>query len=126
LIFLERIERDGVPVRSGKPRKIRKKEGNAMYARVTELNMKPDKVEEAIEIYRKSVVPAAKCQRGFIAIYLLTDRPTGKGRAISFWKTEKDCLANEHNRYYQEQLAKFIDFYQSAPIREGYEVTVKA
>lgn len=97
-----------------------------MYARVTELNMKPDKVEEAIELYKKSVVPAAKVQKGFVAIYLLTDRPTGKGRAITFWKTEKDCLANEHNRYYQEQLAKFIDFYQSAPIREGYEVTVKA
>ena len=97
-----------------------------MYARVTELNMKPDKVEEAIEIYRKSVVPAAKSQKGFVGLYLLSDRPTGNGMAITFWKTEKDALANEHNLYYQEQLAKFLDFYQSPPIREGYEVTVKA
>jgi len=97
-----------------------------MYARITVLNMKPEKVEEAIEIYRKSVVPAAKSQKGFVELYLLSDIPTGKGMAITFWKSEKDALANEHNRYYQEQLAKFLDFYQTPPFREGYEVTVKA
>jgi heme-degrading monooxygenase HmoA len=102
------------------------KEGKAMYARLTKLDVKPDRIEDAIELYRKSVVPAAKSQKGFIAIYLLTDRPTGNGYSISFWKTEQDALANERNRFYQEQLVKFIDFYQSQPIREGgYEVTVK-
>ncbi len=97
-----------------------------MYARLTKFDIKLDKVEEGIELYRKSVVPAAKSQKGFIAVYLLTDRPTGKGFALTFWKTEKDALANEHNRYYQEQLAKFLDFFQTMPIREGFEVTVKA
>lgn len=97
-----------------------------MYARVTEMNIKLERVEEGIELYKKSVVPAAKLQQGFVATYLLTDRPSGKGMAITFWKTEKDCLANEYNRYYQEQLAKFIDFFSSPPIRDGYEVTVNA
>jgi len=96
-----------------------------MYARLTQLNMKPDKIDVAIEIYKKSVVPAAKAQKGFMAIYLLTDRPTGKGYSISFWKTEQDAVANERNRFYQEQLVKFIEFYQSPPVREGFEVSVK-
>jgi len=126
LILLERIEREKVPSRPGEQRKIIKKEGEAMYARVTHLPIKLERVEEAIELYRKSVVPAAKAQKGFVSLYLLTDRSTGNGMAISFWKTEKDCLANEHNRYYQEQLAKFLDFFSSPPIRDGYEVTVKA
>jgi len=91
-----------------------------MYARVTEMNIKLERVEEGIELYKKSVVPAAKLQQWFVATYLLTDRPSGKGMAITFWKTEKDCLANEYNRYYQEQLAKFIDFFSSPPIRDGY------
>jgi heme-degrading monooxygenase HmoA len=102
------------------------KEGVAMYARVTEINVKPEKVEEAIALYANSVVPAARSQKGFTGAYLLTDRQTGKGLAITFWKSEKDALANERNRYYQEQLVKFIDFFQSPPIREGYEVSVKA
>lgn len=97
-----------------------------MYARLTKFDIKPEKIEEGIELYRKSVVPAAKQQKGFVAVYLLMDRPTGKGFALTFWKTEEDCLANEHNLYYQEQLVKFIPFFQSQPIREGYEVTVKA
>jgi heme-degrading monooxygenase HmoA len=97
-----------------------------MYARVTVLNIKAERIKEAIELYRNSVVPAAKAQKGFVCLYLLTDVPTGNGMAVSFWKTEKDCLANEHNRYYQEQLAKFLDFYSSPPTRDGYEVTVKA
>jgi heme-degrading monooxygenase HmoA len=97
-----------------------------MYARLTHLNIKPDKIDEAIEIYKKSVVPAAKAQKGFIAIYLLSDRTTGNGYSMSLWKTERDALANEHNLFYQEQLVKFIEFYQSPPVREGYEVLVKA
>jgi heme-degrading monooxygenase HmoA len=96
-----------------------------MYVRLTKLDIKPDKIEEATELYRKSVVPAAKSQKGFVSIYLLQDKPTGKGFALTFWKSEQDCLANERNLYYQEQLAKFIPFYQSQPIREGYEVVVK-
>ncbi len=97
-----------------------------MYARLTEINIKLDKIEEFIELYRKSVVPAAKSQKGFNGLYLLIDRPTGRGIAITFWKTEQDALANERNLYYQEQLVKFIDMLLPPTIREGYEVTVKA
>jgi hypothetical protein len=34
-------------------------------------------------------------------------------------------MANEHSRYYQEQLVKFIELFQSPPIREGYTLSVK-
>ncbi|MFZ2054428.1 MAG: antibiotic biosynthesis monooxygenase [Candidatus Aminicenantales bacterium] len=96
-----------------------------MYARLTTMSIKPEKIDEAIKIYRTSVVPAAKSQQGFVGAYLLTDRPTGRGISLTIWKTEEDALANEHNRYYQEQLVKFIEFFQSPPIREGYEISVK-
>ncbi|MBN2409023.1 MAG: antibiotic biosynthesis monooxygenase [Candidatus Aminicenantes bacterium] len=97
-----------------------------MYARVTVINVKPDKVDEAIALYANSVVPAAKSQQGFIGLYLLSDKPTGKGMAITMWESEMDALANERSRYYQEQLVKFIEFFQSPPIREGYEISVRA
>jgi heme-degrading monooxygenase HmoA len=96
-----------------------------MFARLTTMNVKPDRIEEAIAIYKKSVIPAAKSQKGFVAAYLLADRETGKGLSITFWKTEQDALENERNRYYQEQLVKFLDMFQSPPIREGYEVSVE-
>jgi heme-degrading monooxygenase HmoA len=96
-----------------------------MYARLTTMHVKPEKIDEAIKTYRMSVVPAAKRQNGFIAAYLLTDRPTGRGISMTIWKTEDDALANEHSRYYQEQLVKFIELFQSPPIREGYTLSVK-
>ncbi len=93
-----------------------------MFARITSMNIKPERLEDAIAVYKKSVVPAAKSQKGFAAAYLLVDRETGKVLSITFWKSEQDALENERNRYYQEQIVKFLDMLQSGPIREGYEV----
>ncbi len=97
-----------------------------MFARLTTLNVREDKIDEGITIYEKSVIPAARKQKGFVAAYLLSDRKTGKGISVTFWKSEEDALANEQNRYYQEQLIKFIDLMQTPPIREGYEVTASS
>lgn len=97
-----------------------------MFARLTSMEIKAERIDDAIKIYKKSVIPAAKSQKDFLGAYLLSDRQTGKFISITFWKSEEDALANERNRYYQEQLVKFIDLLQSPPIREGYEVGVKA
>jgi heme-degrading monooxygenase HmoA len=97
-----------------------------MYARVTSMDIKVDRIDEGIKIYEKSVIPAARLQKGFLAAYLLVDRKTGKTISLTFWKSEQHAMANERNRYYQEQLVKFLDLFQSNPTREGYEVSVKA
>ncbi len=97
-----------------------------MFARLTTVNVWEDKIEEAISIYEKSVVPEARKQKGFLGAYLLSDRKTGKGIALTFWRSEEDALANERNLYYQEQLIKFINILKTPPIREGYEVAVAA
>jgi len=95
-----------------------------MFARMTIMMIYPDRIDEAVAIYKKSVVPAAKKQKGFRGICLLKDAQTGKGISVAFWKTERDALANEANLYYQEQLAKFLDMFSGPPIKEGFEVAV--
>ena len=97
-----------------------------MYARVTIVQFLPGKTDEAIALYRDSVVPAAKQQKGFKGLYLLTDRKMGKGISIAFWETEADMLAGESSGYYQQQLAKFKDHFGAPPVREAYEVSVQA
>ena len=96
-----------------------------MYARVTIIHGDKEKVEDAVELYKKHIVPAANAQKGFKGITLLSDKKTGKGISITFWKSEKDALLNEDNRYYQEQLVKFMGFYKADPIREGYDVELR-
>jgi heme-degrading monooxygenase HmoA len=98
-----------------------------MFARLTSIDIKAERIDEAIDIYKKSVIPAARSQKNFLGAYFLSDRQTGKSISITFWKSEADALANERNRYYQEQLVKFIPLLKEppTPIREGYEVNVK-
>ena len=97
-----------------------------MFARFTTVQIKVNRIDEFIKRYEESVVPAAKTQKGYCGIYLFVDRETGNAVAASLWDKEEDALANEQNLYYQEQVAKFITFYKKNPIREGYEVCVKA
>jgi heme-degrading monooxygenase HmoA len=97
-----------------------------MFARLTTAQIQVDRIDRFIKIYEESVVPAAKSQKGFKSICLFMDRKTGKGLSIAFWESEEDAIANEKNRYYQEQVAKFITFYTKPPTREGYEVVVQA
>ena len=97
-----------------------------MYARVVIIQTIPGKMDEAIGIYRDSVVPASKQQKGWKGNYLLTDRKTGKGISIGLWQTEADMTAGETSGYYQQQLAKFKDIFGAPPLREAYEISVQA
>ncbi len=97
-----------------------------MFARLTIVQVKSDKLDETIKIFAEGVVPAAKSQKGFRGSYLLTDRKTGKGVSITLWDSEEDAIANEQSGYYQEQLSKFKDFFVAPPVREGYEVSLQA
>lgn len=96
-----------------------------MFARITMTQTKLDRTDEATQLFAESAVPAAKAQKGFKAIYLLTDRTTGKGITVAFWESEADALAGEQSGYYQEQLNKFKDLLAAPPIRESYDVSVQ-
>ncbi len=96
-----------------------------MYARVTITQILPGKTDEAISVFRDSVVPAAKQQKGSKGAYLLTDRKTGKGISIALWETEAEMTASETSGYYQQQLAKFKNLFGAPPVRESYEVSLQ-
>ena len=97
-----------------------------MHARVVTVQIQPGKTEEAIRIFRESVVPAAKQQKGFKSIMLLTDPNTGKGVSVGLWESEADLMASETSGYFREQLGKFGGLFLAPPVREVYEVSVQA
>ena len=96
-----------------------------MNARIVLGQTMIDKKDEAIDIYRDSLVPAAKEQNGFKNVMLLTDSETGKFISITLWETETDMAAGEASGYYQEQIAKFGALFASPPTMEHYEVSVQ-
>lgn len=96
-----------------------------MFARHITLNIQPGKMDEAIRIYRDSVVPASREQPGCRHMQLLTNAMTGHCVSISFWNSEADQKASEDSGYMQQQLAKFAALTDGPPTRESYAVSVK-
>ncbi len=96
-----------------------------MFARILRMHLRKDKINEASNLFKKGVLPLCKKQDGFEGAFFMTNPKTGEGVSITFWATEKSMLASEENRFFQDQVAKFVDFFTLAPVREAYEVLLK-
>ena len=95
-----------------------------MHARAATVQIQSGKMQEAIDIFNNSVVPAAKAQKGWQGSYLMTDASSGKGLAISVWEMEADMLAGESSGgYYQQQIAKFASVMSGTLALEHYELS---
>lgn len=94
-----------------------------MYARTGSSQMKPGKMDEAIKMYRDSIVPTLKKQKGFKGLYWLTDRGTDKYSVITLWESEADMKATETSGLLEEVVAKFGSYVATPPTIERYEVS---
>ena len=95
-----------------------------MQARVVLGTMQLDKNDQAVEIYKNSIVPAAKEQHGFRGANLFTNDQTGKFISITLWETEDDMVSGYSSGYLQEQLSKVAAFFAGPPQVEQYTVSV--
>ena len=95
-----------------------------MHARVILGRVKLNKQDAAINIYKQSVVPAARSQKGFKTLHLLTDPDTSKFISITIWETEEDMAASESSGYLQEQLGKIAALFAAPPTIQHYVVSV--
>ena len=94
-----------------------------MHVRAATFQVQSGKMQEAIDIFNDSVVPAQKARKGFQGSYLMTDASSGKGLAISVWETEADMLATESSSgYLKEQMAKFADVFARSADFAHYEL----
>lgn len=94
-----------------------------MVARVTHVRVNPEDVEESVRLFDESVVPAAEQEEGFMGALLLV-REDGTALAIDLCDTLEHLRQNEHNGFYQTQVAKFAGKIVSPPRREFYSVGV--
>ena len=97
-----------------------------MYARTGVSRMKPGKMDEAIAMYRDSVVPLLQEQKGFKGLYWLVDRKTDKYTVMTLWETEPDMAVTETSGLLQEVISKFAPFVAEQTAIERYEVALEA
>ncbi|MFQ6038383.1 MAG: antibiotic biosynthesis monooxygenase family protein [Candidatus Aminicenantales bacterium] len=97
-----------------------------MYARVLKIRVKSDRIDNASKIFEESVIPLCHKHKGFKGASFLADRENETCLPLTLWESEEDLLSTEKNRFFQEQLVKFLQFFLAPPIREVYEVLVES
>jgi heme-degrading monooxygenase HmoA len=98
-----------------------------MVARATlaEIDAVRMSVDDAVELFRESVLPALHEQDGFEGVYVLVS-PEGKALVLTFWDSEDTAEAGiaGGRSFYAEQVEKFVTIYRSPPGRETYDVVL--
>ena len=96
-----------------------------MVARVTlaEVDTVRMRLEEAIELYKQSVIPAMQEQEGYEGVCVLAT-PEGKAVVITFWESDEASEAGVASGFYAQQVEKFVTFFRAAPGRESYDVVI--
>lgn len=81
--------------------------------------------EDAIALFKESVVPALHGQDGYLGCYVLLSAE-GKMLVLSFWESDEEARATRLSGFYQEQVEKFSEIvvYRQEPGREAYDVVV--
>ena len=97
-----------------------------MFARHVTVQLQPGKMDETSSIFRDSVVPALQQQEGFKGATLLMDPATPKCISIALWETEANMLESETSGFYQDQIVKFAAVFAGPPVKEYFQVSVKA
>jgi quinol monooxygenase YgiN len=95
-----------------------------MHARVVTAQFQPGKADEAIQVFRESVLPLTRQQTGARQLIVLADRDTDRCMVVTLWDSEEALIASETSGYYQQQVAKFGGIFAAPPLRQTYEVIV--
>ena len=98
-----------------------------MIARATNAEIDPVRmsIDQAVELFRDSVVPALHEQAGYEGVFVLVS-PEGQALVLTFWESEEaaDVGLEGSRSFYAEQVEKFVTLYKAPPGRETYEVVL--
>jgi hypothetical protein len=95
-----------------------------MYARMLRMQVKRDRIDEAVRVFSEDGGPGCRSQAGYRGACFLVDRRVGECVPITLWETEADMMATEGNRFFQNQLMRFLGLFHHGLVREAYEVVV--
>ena len=94
-----------------------------MHAQLITSQFQLDKLDEAGQLYRESILPEVRQLPGFKGRMVLGDRSTGKVVSLTLWESEADAQASgEGSAFRQAAMAKLAPFYAAPSVIEIYEV----
>jgi heme-degrading monooxygenase HmoA len=86
-VSVERYEQTVWEVRGTRP-------GPGAKLHVRHIKVDPGRIDDNLELFRQTVVPAMKARPGFLAVRHLIDGSTGEGRVGSVWADDSSLTAS--------------------------------
>lgn len=88
-----------------------------MHGMNVRVQIQPGKVDEAAQLLRTEVMPAAANYQGFIQNFLVVDAPNNRIASLSVWETEADAMAiyADEGGLYQTAIAKLKPMLAAPP-----------
>lgn len=97
-----------------------------MYARVNTVPLQPSTTPEtARALWRDTLLPRFKEQRGFRGLVVLRHRQEHRGMSVTFWDSEEDFQAMMASGMFQEVMATTEQLRTGPPLsQEDYDVVL--
>lgn len=93
-----------------------------MFIRIITLPVQPDRIDEAVKMFKDTIAPMFQQQKGLKAGYLVGDRKSGKMESVTLWETEAAASALDASGFYDQWTAKLNPLLTGTAGREQNEV----
>ena len=97
-----------------------------MHASVTTAEVNLDSIDEIAPLYQR-FLPTLRAANGWLGVYVMVDRTTGRGHVVGLWETGADAEAFETSGEFQRLLAEYpMGILAGPPARHIAEVLFQA
>ena len=95
-----------------------------MYSHIISLRIRPGKMDQALHIFRSSILPALKNQRGNASVLVFSCREKNELVNCTLWDTYEDMLELERSGFLDRQMAKLSTVLTKPAEGDKYELEI--
>jgi quinol monooxygenase YgiN len=96
-----------------------------MYARIVQVPLATNTIDEATDYFRDSVGPALKEHAGFLNSRFLVDSTNNRCLMVTLWETAEARSQAETNGFLQDVLKNMKPYFAGPPTIDYYDVAVQ-
>jgi len=77
-----------------------------MHASLTVAQVSPHRIDDVAPLYER-LAPMLREARGWLGVYVVVHRSTGRGHLLGPWESEQDAVAFETSGAFQRVLSEY-------------------
>ena len=95
-----------------------------MYSHIISLRIRPGKMDQALNIFRSSIPPALKNQRGNASVLVFSCREKNELISCTLWDTYEAMMETERSGFLDQQMAKLSVVLTEPAEGDEYELEI--